>query len=337
MALIQQNLNLVYIIGGMLALFLGGEGLIRGAVALADKLRLPKLLIGLTVVGFGTSMPELMVCLKAVQRGAPDVALGNIIGSNTANILLIACAGALVMPLATRTKGLRRDVSVMVLAAAALVWVAVQGGLSVQAGQGLVAALGAYLLFVFLQERKTAAASPKSEVEVKPLSLPIALAFVAGGLVFLILGADYLVRGATAVATSMGVSEAVIGLTLVALGTSLPELTVSVMSSLKGQNEVSLGNVIGSNIFNILGILGITAMVHPVAISPEFLKVDLVVMAGASLWLACLIFVSPKIGRLSALLGLATYAAYMAWLAVGRDGIGRWLAVLAEKAGFPGL
>ena len=337
MAWIQQNLNLIYIVGGMLALFLGGEGLIRGAVALADKLRLPKLLIGLTVVGFGTSMPELMVALQAVGRGAPDVAIGNIIGSNTANILLIACAGALVMPLATQTRGLRRDVVVMVLAAAALVWFAFQGNLPTRAGQGLVAALGSYLLLVFLQERKWSAASPKLDIDVKPMSLPVALAYVSGGLIFLILGADYLVRGATAIATSMGVSEAVIGLTLVALGTSLPELTVSVMSSLKGQNEVSLGNVIGSNIFNILGILGITAMVHPVVISPAFLKVDLIVMAGASLWLAFLIFASPKIGRLSALLGLLVYAAYMTWLALGADGIGKWLPVLAEKAGLSGL
>jgi cation:H+ antiporter len=320
-AFIIEQQNLIFIVGGLLALFFGGECLIRGAVALADKLGLPKLLIGLTVVGFGTSMPELMVSLQAASQGAPDVAVGNIIGSNTANILLIAGLGALVTPMVTTTKGLRRDVIVMVMAAVALVFFASQGVLPTLAGQILFVALVLYIVFVFIQERKlasmTSSMTLNTDLPVTIMGLPKALAFVVAGLGLLIFGAHYLVIGATQIATSMGVSQAVIGLTLVALGTSLPELTVSLMSALKRENEVGLGNVIGSNIFNILGILGLTAMIHPLTISPAFLKVDLVVMSLASLWLAYLIFSTPKVGRLAGFVGVVSYSLYMAWLALG--------------------
>ena len=331
MSNILPYLNQIYIIGGLIGLFLGGEGLIRGAVSLAERFHIPKLIVGLTIVGFGTSMPELLVSLQAVARGAPDVAVGNVVGSNIANVLLIAAMGALIFPLNTMTKGLKRDVIFMLLAALALLWFALSGKISQRDGLIMICIIMAYLIFVFLQERKS-----KSVVEVEALSsshlsVPWAVAFVAGGLALLVFGADYLVKGSTAIASALGVSEAVIGLTLVAVGTSLPELTVSVMSAIKGQNEVSLGNIIGSNIFNILAILGMTAGIHALPISPQFLSVDIPLMLGATLWLCIMVFAYKRIGRLSGFLCLLIYAVYMLWLGLGAEGLNTLFVYLTHK------
>ena len=265
-------------------------------------------------------MPELLVSLQAVNRGAPDVALGNIIGSNTANILLIAGVGALIMPMSTQTKGLRRDVIVMLLAGIALLWFAFKGVISQQQGLIMAGLILVYLVLVFVLERKKTATVEMEDIGAKHLSLPWAVTFVAGGLALLIFGADYLVKGSTAIASSMGVSVAVIGLTLVAVGTSLPELTVSTMSAIKGQNEVSLGNIIGSNIFNIFAILGITAGIYSIPVSAQFLSLDLPLMLGATLWLCVMVFAFRRIGRLSGLICLVVYAVYMTWLALGSVG-----------------
>jgi cation:H+ antiporter len=321
MDFVQTYINQIYVVFGLIGLFLGGEGLIRGAVSIAERLNIPKLIVGLTIVGFGTSMPELLVSLQAAKSGAPDVALGNIIGSNTANILLIGGMGALIMPMSTQTKGLRRDVIVMLLAAVALLWFAFTGAISQPQGLVMACFIAVYVVLVLALERKKTAIVESDDIAAKHLSLPWAVTFVAGGLVLLIFGADYLVKGSTAIASSMGVSEAVIGLTLVAVGTSLPELTVSTMSAIKGQNEVSLGNIIGSNIFNILAILGITAGIYSIPISAQFLRVDLPLMLAATLWLCVMVFAFKRIGRLSGLLCLVIYALYMIWLALGAEGL----------------
>lgn len=297
---------------GLLGLFAGGESLIRGAVGLATRLRLPKLLIGLTVIGFGTSMPELLVSLKGVQTGATDIALGNVIGSNIANILLIAAAGALLRPLSARSRGVRRDAFVMLAATVGFGYLAWRGLIGQQEGVAMVGLLLLYMLVVYVMDRKNAADNPDDKEA--NANIPIALLFVAGGLAGLIFGADALVNGATHVAKNMGVSDAVIGLTLVAIGTSLPELTVSLVSAVKGQNELALGNVLGSNLFNILAVLGITAALKPVAIDPVFLNVDIPLMVASAAGLFLLTLVSPKVGRISAMTGLAIYGAYMAWL-----------------------
>lgn len=300
--------------GGLLGLFLGGEALIRGAVTIAERLRLPKLLVGLTIVGFGTSMPELLVSLKAVSKGAADVAVGNVIGSNIANILLIAGMGALISPFIIRGNGVKRDALVMTLATTALAWFAWQGGIDRRVGLALTATLCLYLVAVLIMDRNH---SPAEEETSKPIPFFLALIFVGVGLLSLVFGADSLVRGATSIATQMGVSQAVIGLTLVAVGTSLPELTVSVISAFRRQNEMALGNVIGSNIFNILAVLGITAVITPVHIDETFLQVDIPVLLAATAGLLLIVVLRPKLGRLIALSGLAIYATYMAWLALG--------------------
>jgi len=309
-----QHSDLILIGLGLVGLFAGGEGLIRGAVAIADRLHLPKLLIGLTIVGFGTSMPELLVSLKSVQSGTADIGVGNIVGSNIANILLIAAAGALIRPISTRTHGLRRDALIMLLATGVLAWFAWQGAISRDEGLGMIAALVAYLILVAILDRKQV---PPADDGKKPLPVVLALCFVAGGLAGLVFGADALVTGAGHIAKAFGVSDAVIGLTLVAVGTSLPELTVSIISAIRGQNELALGNVIGSNLFNILAVLGITSAAAPMAIDRAFLTVDIPVMLTAALGLVLLILFAKRIGRLPALTGLTAYGAYMAWLSVG--------------------
>lgn len=310
MDLINRHIDLIFIAGGLLALFLGGEGLVRGAVGVAERLRIPKLLIGLTIVGFGTSLPELLVSLQAVRDGVPDIAIGNVVGSNTANILLILSVAALIYPIHLKGGGERRDALVMVLASLALVWLGTRGAIDMQTGMMMVGALGGYLLVSLFLDRNAQGNAPTG----KPMPVLQALVWIGGGLTLLIFGADFLVKGATAVAKDFGVSDAVIGLTLVAVGTSLPELTVSVISSFRRQNEVAIGNVLGSNIFNILGILGITAWLHPLTISPTFLTVDLPVMAGAAVVVCVLIWRGKSIGRLTAVAGLLAYGLYTLWL-----------------------
>lgn len=308
-----ENQNDLILIGlGLLGLFAGGEALIRGAVAIAEKLRLPKLLIGLTIIGFGTSMPELLVSLKSIQTGASNIGVGNIVGSNIANILLIACMGALIYPIATRTPGLRRDAIIMTLVTFGFTFLAWQGGISRLVGLCMVIGLVVYMVLVSVLDRGRAETEEKTQ---KPMPAIFALILAIGGLSGLIFGADALVIGASHIAKSYGVSDAIIGLTLVAIGTSLPELTVSVLSAIRRQNALALGNVIGSNLFNILAVLGITSSLLPLQIDKAFLSVDIPIMAASAALLAVFIIFFKKIGRLPALLGLMAYGAYMAWIA----------------------
>ncbi|ESQ83680.1 hypothetical protein AEAC466_11785 [Asticcacaulis sp. AC466] len=319
MGFIHSYLNWIYVAGGFVALFFGGEGLIRGAIALAERLHLPKLLIGLTIVGFGTSMPELLVSLKAVRDHAPDVAVGNVVGSNIANILLIAGLGALIRPMSTQSPGLKRDVLVMLAASIALAVLAWRGVIDSAAGMAMVGAIGIYLIIALITGRKAARLNETDAAPGRPLSIPLSLVFISVGMGLLVAGANFLVEGATAIASSMGVSQAIIGLTLVAVGTSLPELTVSVIGAVKGQNEVSLGNVLGSNIFNIFAVLGVTAWLLPIAVSQRFLAVDIPLLVAVSLAICVVIFCSRRVGRLTGLMFLFIYAAYMYWLSMGAE------------------
>ena len=320
MDFINQHIDLIFVAGGLVALFLGGEGLVRGAVGVAERLRIPKLLIGLTIIGFGTSLPELLVGLQAVRNGAPDIAVGNVVGSNIANILLTLSVAALIYPISIKRGGERRDSLVVVLASLALLWLAIQGTIDTRSGMVMVGVLVAYLLVTLFLDRNAQGEAPDG----KQMPVLQALVWIGGGLTLLVFGADFLVKGATAVARDFGVSDAVIGLTLVAVGTSLPELTVSIIASVRRQNEVAVGNVLGSNIFNILGILGITAWLHPLTIAPDFLVVDLPVMVGAAVVACLLIWRGKPIGRLAALAGLVFYGLYTLWL-VSPEAVMKWL------------
>lgn len=296
---------------GLIGLFFGGEGLVRGSVGIARQMAIPPLLIGLTVVGFGTSTPELLVSVGAAWRGAPDIALGNVVGSNIANILLIIGLSALVWPIKVMGATLRRDTAVMMAAVLVLVPIFALAQMGRVSGLVLVAGLAAYLVWAYLQPGD---AVPEDEDAPAPASTLVSTLWVVGGLVALMVGARFLVDGAVSIARGYGISEAFIGLTIVAVGTSLPELVTSLIAALKRQSEIAIGNIVGSNIFNVLGILGVTALIAPIPVASRFLTFDLPVMIGVSLILTALLLTRPVIGRSVGVAMLASYVAYV-WAA----------------------
>lgn len=308
-------MDYLYILIGLLGLFFGGEALVRGSVAIAQRLGIPQLVIGLTIVGFGTSTPELLVSLNAALAGSSDIALGNVVGSNTANILLILGLSALVYPITNWDRNVRRDI-IVALAVAAFTLLLVQfSAIGRFAGLLMVGALGVYLWYIFSTSKVapsqiTDKTDPHQHSSLAP---PIATGSIALGLVLLVFGADFLVEGATNIARAAGISEAVIGLTIVAVGTSLPELATSVLAALRKHSDVALGNVVGSNIFNILGILGLTAVVQPVGVSQNFASFDVPIMLVTTLLLTGLLFMTKVIDRR---IGAAMIAAYVMYTAV---------------------
>jgi cation:H+ antiporter len=301
-------MDILLILGGLIGLFLGGEALVRGASGLAARLGLPPLLIGLTVVGFGTSMPELLVSVDAAWRGVPAVAIGNVVGSNIANILLILGLSALVWPMAGVT-GLRRDLVVMLAASLSLVPLFALGGMGRLAGAALVLGLAVYLVQAFRNPGSQGAQA------VAPMSVPRALMIAGLGLVALVAGARFLVDGAVGIARAAGLSEAYIGLSIVAVGTSLPELATSVVAAIRRQSALAIGNVVGSNIFNVLGILGLTALIAPIPVEGRFLTFDLPVMLAVSGALVALLWRGGALGRGAGAGLLVAYGAYL-WAAV---------------------
>lgn len=298
---------------GLVALFAGGEFLVRGAVGIARRFGVPPLIIGLTIVGFGTSMPELLVSVQAALSGTPAIAVGNVVGSNIANVLLILALAATIAPVAVRPEAMIRDFAAMILATAAawaLMWT---GEIGRPAGFALMAALAAYL-WISLRSGETP--DEPHDAEPPPPLWKSALA-IGSGLAALVLGAQLLVDSASEIARGFGISEAVIGLTVVAIGTSLPELATSVVAAIRRHSEIAFGNVIGSNIFNILGILGATAAIHPVPVDARFVTIDMPVLAAVTLGLVILVILARGIGRTGGLVMLGGYGAY-----VGLTGLG---------------
>lgn len=301
-------MDYIYVAAGLLCLFLGGEALVRGSVGIAQRLAISPLLIGLTVVGFGTSMPELLVSIEAAWRGVPDIAVGNIVGSNIANIALIMGITALVWPIRVSGATLRRDTGVMVLAAFALVPIFWAGEIGRPAGVMLLAGLISYLVWAYLRPGDMAQDDTLSAEKPKAL---ISALWVIAGFVALLFGARFLVDGAVSIARDAGLSEAFIGLTIVAVGTSLPELATSVVAAFRRQSEIAIGNVIGSNIFNVFGILGVTAVIQPIPVAGRFISFDLPVMITLSLVITALLLTRPVIGRVTGIVFLIGYAAYV--------------------------
>ncbi|TYB83054.1 calcium/sodium antiporter [Maritimibacter fusiformis] len=299
---------------GLILLVIGGDMLVRGAVGLAGRLGVSPLLIGLTVVGFGTSTPELVTSLQAAFAGAPGLALGNVVGSNIANILLILAVAALIRPFAVGRAALGRDGLAMVLATLGATALIATDGLGRAAGFGLVAGLGLYLLVAYRIDRNGNDSSEADPAVTDALGVSLALAL--GGILLTILGARLLVDSATEIAGALGVSDAVIGLTLVAVGTSLPELVTSVMAALRGRGDIALGNVLGSNIYNLLGVLGVTALVHPIPVAAQIARVDTWVMLAVTLLLVVLMRTGWRVSRREGGVLLIGYAGYLGWLAV---------------------
>lgn len=318
-------MDFVYIVAGLLLLFFGGEGLLKGSVALARRFGLSDFMIGAVIVGFGTSMPELSVSVKAALDGASGIVLGNVVGSNTANILLILGVCAMICPILVSDRSLYRDVAVMVGAALVLCLIALTGVFNWIAGAGLVIALFAYLVYSYKEDRRktqkekeeTAAHIQEDTEGAVPLPLSKSVIYTLAGLVFLAVGASLLVEGATSIARGFGISESIIGLSLVAVGTSLPELATGVVAALRKHTDIIIGNIVGSNIFNILFILGLSAVIAPVDVSPQIARVDMWVMLAVSILLTIVLRTGHKITRPEGGLLVALYAGYMGWLFTG--------------------
>lgn len=301
---------------GLLILLLAGDALVKGAVNLSLRLGVPALIVSLTIVAFGTSAPELLISIKAVLDGAPGIALGNVVGSNTANVLLVLGVPAILAAMHTSTCETRKTYNFMIAASVLFIALAFRGRFDWIAALVLLAALAAVLFDAFREARahrkagKDAAEEDVEGADPEMSGLLIGV-FLVLGLIGLPLGAALLVDNASIIARQYGVSDEVIGLTLVAIGTSLPELATTVMAALRRQADVALGNVIGSNMFNLLAIIGVAALVGPITVDPSFLRFDLWVMLGASLILIPFVYMRVDITRLWGILLTALYAGYI--------------------------
>ncbi|NHK28308.1 calcium/sodium antiporter [Parvularcula flava] len=307
-------ISFILIAVGLVLLIFGGDALVRGSVAIARRAGMSPMLIGLTLVGFGTSLPELLTSLNAAFAGSPGIAIGNVVGSNIANVLLIVGCAALIFPLATDLRALKRDGSVMILATLMVLALFFTGEIGRIAGLVLVIGLFAFMFLAWKTDES--AASLEEEIPAAPEGYLKASLFFLAGLIGILTGANMLVRGAIEIASDMGVDETIIGLTIVAIGTSLPELVTSVTAALKKEADIAIGNVIGSNIFNLLAILGITAMVHPLAVPPMILQADGWIMLGVSLALILFAWTGRKIERWEGAVFVLGYAAFTGFLFV---------------------
>ena len=309
--------TLLILVLGLVLLYFGAEGLVRGSSSLALRLGLSPLVVGLTVVAFGTSTPELVVSLKAAYLGQGDISVGNVVGSNICNIGLILGFSALIIPIKVASQIVRIDTPIMIGATGLALLFLRDGSLSRTEGIILFVLLIAYVIFSVIIAKKDAtdplAAEFGEEIKVSKSGVAVDLLMVAGGLVLLVLGARFLVDAAIDIAKSAGLSEAVIGLTIVAIGTSLPEFATSLVAALKKEADIAVGNVIGSNIFNIFGILGISATVTPLS-SSGITAIDLGVMAAFAVVLWIFSRTGFRITRIEGLALLAAYVGFVAWL-----------------------
>ncbi|WP_237072561.1 calcium/sodium antiporter [Pseudaestuariivita rosea] len=313
-------LPFVYTGLGLVILLLAGDALVKGAVNLSLRLGIPALIVSLTIVAFGTSAPELLIGIKAVLDDAPGIALGNVVGSNTANVLLVLGIPAMISVLHTSTCNTRKSFLYMIFATLLFIGLAFLGPFTWWHGLILLLVLSLILGEQLIEARRhrrqskaEAAEAGEEEVEGADPSMRWwkIIMFLLLGLIGLPLGADLLVTNAVIIATSFGVSETVIGLTLVAIGTSLPELATTVMAALRQQAAVALGNVIGSNMFNLLAIIGITSLVGAIPVDASFLRFDLWVMLGASLILIPFVFFRFDMGRRVGALLTGAYVVYL--------------------------
>ncbi|WP_298850921.1 calcium/sodium antiporter [uncultured Ruegeria sp.] len=311
---------------GLLILLLAGDALVRGAVNLSLRLGVPALIVSLTIVAFGTSAPELLIAISALKENAPGIALGNVVGSNTANVLLVLGLPALLATIHTSECDSRKNYVFMLMATVLFIGLAFCGTFTFASGLILLAGLGLVLANAFREakaHRKACGEACADDDELEGLEeadpdMPYwkVSIYLILGLVGLPMGAHLLVDNATVIARNYGVSETVIGLTLIAVGTSLPELATTVMAALRRQADVALGNVIGSNMFNLLAIIGIATWFGRIPVDPEFLRFDLWVMLGASLLLVPFVFFKQDISRIWGLVLTFLYVLYVTVLLV---------------------
>ena len=310
-------IDLLLILLGVALLAAGGEGLMRGALATAAYFQVSPLLSGLVIVGFGTSAPELVVSVDAALEQRPDLALGNVVGSNIGNVLLILAMCALIRPLTVNGLALRRDATTVVLASGMFCLLGADGVIGKVDATILLLSLFVYLTWAYLSERgKTSPPAIVHQAQAKEVTHTPGSAFstglaIIGGLALLIVGSQVLLRGATGLALSLGVSEALIGLTLVAIGTSLPEFAISLMATIRRHVDVAVGNVLGSNIFNLFGILGVSGTLQALPVHTRIAQFDQWVLLTSAFLLLGFLISGRRLGRGEAALLLLAYSIYL--------------------------
>ena len=298
----------------LLLLYLGGESTLKGVLSIAKKFQLSNILVSAVIIGFGTSLAELTVSIEAVLVGSPDLALGNIVGSNTANILLVTSLAALITPIAIKHLKINRDLFVMGLAAALLLLFKYTDWLNLYTGMIFLLILISYVIFSYYEDQKNSKKN-KDETEVKSkLSLFKSILYSVFGISILIFGGWLLVTSSIKIAQNYGISEAVIGLTILAVGTAIPELTTTIIASIKKHNDLVIGNILGSNIFNILGILGITLLFDSIPVTNEMMKKGIWEMIAATLFFILILKFLKKINKIIASVMLLFYATYLVYL-----------------------
>jgi cation:H+ antiporter len=315
-------MNVIFFVAGIAALIAGASLLVRGASKIALSFGVSPLVVGLTIVAFGTSSPELAVSVGAALDGKTDIAVGNVVGSNVFNVLFILGLSALIAPLIVHVQLIRQEVPIMIGASLLLIVLALEGTLSRFDGALLLGLLLAYTVFLIVQSRRETQAARDEFADEMPPSAgwdrhwSVQVLLVAGGLALLVLGSDWLVTASIAFAKALGVSDVVIGLTIVAAGTSIPEVATSVAAALKGERDIAVGNVVGSNTFNILGCLGLSSLVagNGLPVAPSILNFDLWVMLAVALACLPIFLTGHEIARWEGAVFLGYYAAYTGYL-----------------------
>ncbi|MGA1113278.1 MAG: calcium/sodium antiporter [Candidatus Pelagibacter sp.] len=304
--------DLIIIPVSLVLLYIGGEGTLRGVLAIAKKFKLSNILVSAVIIGFGTSLAELTVSIEAVITGSPDIAIGNIVGSNTANILLVAALAALINPITLTKIKINRDIFVLILASAVLLLFKFINWLNLYSGLIFIGILLCYVFYSYFDDQKKEEIIENSSDQT--ISILKASTYSILGILILIFGGWLLVNSAIRVAQSYAISEAVIGLTIVAVGTAIPELTTTIISSIKKNNELVIGNILGSNIFNILGILGITLLIENIPVTDEMMKKGIWEMIAATIFFIIILKFAKSLSRILALFMLTLYSVYVFYL-----------------------
>ena len=315
------------IIAGFALLLFGGEAVVRGSVALAQRLGVSPLIVGLTIVGFGTSLPEMVVSVNAALVGSPGLAVGNVVGSNIANILLILGVAAVIAPIAVHPGAVKRDLLGMSAATLVYVGLGMSGQIVFWQGVLMLIALMSYIGFTVWHDNKSndEAAEMHRDEAAEMGEIPLRTVSIAGiiivGLFAVVVGAEWLVTGATTLATEFGIPEEVIGLTVVAIGTSLPEIATSIVAAYRGHSDVCVGNVLGSNLFNLFGITGVTALFAPLPFSDKIVSFDLWILLAATAIIIPFMLTGRRISRPEGIVLLILYVSFIASQFVGMSGM----------------
>jgi cation:H+ antiporter len=304
-------LDFIVIPLSLFLLYIGGEGALKGVLVIARKFKLSNILVSAVIIGFGTSLAELTVSVEAILIGSPDIALGNIIGSNIANILLVTAIAALITPIMLKNLKINRDIFVMIVASLLLLFFKFIDWLNFYSGVIFLLILFSYISYSYFQDQKD---NGDKEENLENFSLIKAIIYSVIGLATLILGGWLLVNSSIKIAQSYGISEAVIGLTIVAVGTAIPELTTTIIASIKKHNDLVIGNILGSNIFNILGILGVTLLIENIPVTDEMMKKGIWEMIAATLFFIIILRFAKSISKLIASFMLTSYAIYIVYL-----------------------